>query len=55
MLLMTCYAYYNSAGGCPLAETLAQGGLNVLLVERGAETLPPETANIKTSFDAVST
>jgi hypothetical protein len=46
--------YYFSAGGCPLAETLAQGGLKVLLVERGTATLPASVKNSKDVWDAVS-
>ena len=42
-----------SAGGCPLAETLAEAGLSVLLLERGSGVLPPETANKRDTWDAV--
>ena len=51
---MSVLLNYFSAGGCPLAETLAHGGLNVLLVERGTANLPPSIANSKDFWDAVS-
>ena len=44
---------FFSAGGCPLAQTLAEAGLNVLLLERGNGVLPPETANRRDAWDAV--
>jgi len=36
-----------------LAETLAEAGLAVLLVERGTGTPPPETANLRDAWDAL--
>jgi len=42
----------SGAGGCPLAQTLIEAGLKVLLVERGKER-NPVTDNIATSSSAV--
>jgi choline dehydrogenase-like flavoprotein len=39
------------AGGCPLAQTLAEAGKKVLLVERGSER--PPTSNSISAFDRV--
>lgn len=39
------------AGGCPLAQTLIEGGLRVLLIERGDE--PPESSKSIRTFDKV--
>ena len=36
-----------------MAETLAEAGLSVLLLERGSGVLPPETANKRDTWDAV--
>lgn len=39
------------AGGCPLTQTLLEGGLRVLLIERGDD--PPETSKSIFTFDEV--
>jgi hypothetical protein len=40
------------AAGCPLAQTLVEGGQKVLLVERGGERIPT-TDNVNTLQDAI--
>jgi len=44
---------YRRAGGCALTQTLIEGGLRTLLVERGSAEKLPESENIIDAWDAL--
>jgi choline dehydrogenase-like flavoprotein len=44
---------FDSAGGCPLAQTLVEGGLKVLLVERGRGKRPNSSKSIVDTWNAI--
>ena len=44
---------FDRAGGCPLAQTLVEGGLNVLLVERGSGKRPKSSEFISDTWHAI--
>ena len=47
------YLYSAGAGGCPLAQTMAENGLSVLLLERGGEQVY-NSQQVMTSIKAIT-